>query len=190
MPFKRSFRRRSNFRGSSRRRGTYWDWNGYAGTATAGNFYSDWMVLPAIPERALRASTNLGYEQPREDVTLERTLIDATVQTLQSTTDEDTLYIGLMAWDQDDPTTTPAAPPFASNRADEWIWNLAVCFPKNTFINPIVTIASLTDPNKTQVRSKRKLPASTGIIIVVDASFCSTDKNFNLDFRFLFKKAR
>jgi len=191
MPFKRSSRpRRKLF--SGKRRGTAWDWNGYAGVADPGGLYWDWMILPAIPESELRSSTNLGYEQLREDFTLVKTIIDLVVQAAQPTTQPDTFYIGLHTFESSDPTTVPTINeiPQAGNGSEEWIWRQAMTFPKNTFGSTIVTIGSLLDPNKSIVRGMRKLGADMGILVVVDTQSCSVPMSFNAEFRFLLKKPK
>jgi len=196
MPFskRRRFRRRGS---SNKRRGVYWDGNFYAGVVDSDTLYWDWMVLPSLNEIQIRDSTNLGYLQPREDVTLERTIVDLTVQYKQSESIPHTFYIGLITFESDDPTTPASMTGVPTPRewSDEWIWHQAVPFPKDTVSGigqSIVTLGSLIDPNKSQVRSKRKLGANVGILVVVDFSSLNQGSgdsaSFNADFRFLFKK--
>jgi len=194
MPFRRMSRRRTARRGSSNKlRGVYWDGNVFRGDLVDEVPVGDWMVLPAIPEIELRDSTNLGFLQPREDVTLERTLIDLTAQAQQRTDGEFAAWFGLIALDWPDPTTVPTTIPDPANPSEEWIWRQGIGFPKNPLITGVLTIGSLLDPNKTQVRSKRKLPAETGIFAVARLDGFGGGVNpvsFVNIFRFLFKKPK
>jgi len=190
MPFAR--RRRAFRRGSSTRRATAWDWNGYLGVATPANTYADWMLWPAISEANLRSSTNLGIEQLREDFTLEKTIVDYTAQAFQSATTEQTFWIGLAVFESRDPSLAPnvAEVPNPTDGSEEWIWRQAFPLPKNFTGSPILTIGSLTDPNKTIMKGRRKLSANTGIVVVASSAFMESDLSFNLQVRFLLKKPR
>jgi len=193
MPFRRARSANRRVRGGGKRRGVYWDGNVFRGDLVDTTPVGDWMVLPAIPEIELRDSTNLGFLQPREDVTLERTLVDLVVQAEQRDDGEFAAWFGLIALDWPDPTTFPTTMPDPRNPSEEWVWRQGMFWPKNPLLTGVLTIGSLLDPNKSQVRSKRKLPAETGLaaIAVLDGfGGAVNDVSFINAFRFLFKKPK
>lgn len=186
---RRFSRNRRSFRPRGRRRSVIWTWEDYFGVAAAGTKYSSWAILPAIDEDELRTSTNLGYNQMREGFTLVRTIVDLTVMSVLSFTQVNRCFFGLICHEGNDPTINPtlAEVPGYLDRDDDWIWQQIVQFEKNITLSTVVTTGALIDPNKTQVRSMRKLPTNRGIAFSVDNSASNEDVSFYLSARFAMK---
>jgi len=166
----RNFRRgsRPSRARSTLRRKTDWLRQGYSGTASGNTKYTDWMILPGSQNSVQPAGTSV---QMTPDVTLVRSVCDLTAMAALSVSTAGIFQVGLIAWDS--PTTSAPLPADAPNLFDDgfdWVWRADIGFPKST--GGAFTLAQHTDTDSGRIsRAMRKLPAGTGLLIVVDNSY-------------------
>lgn len=168
------FRRRHHRRsGSTRGRKVHWDFlsGGVVGVAltdaSAGGpeSYSVWAKWPA--NRVDTRFTPLVYEL--SDETLVRTL-PATNLTIGAMTGGAVLSWGLIAWDSINPAaidsvTSHNAVPSANDGELDWLWRFPM--PQGTTLAGSKNFYFPADATYLNSRAMRKLPAGTGLLLVL-----------------------